>query len=216
MQSQIFKVSCTLAALLAGASAASAGEASGSQFYLAATGGINQILGTDYQTTSGTAPYSSAGTGEASYDYGTKGSVALGMYLGDSLRTELELAYRDNNLHTVKPDGFGSTGMDGNATTTTLMAKLDYDFTLWGFKPYIGAGLGVARFAYDDKVAFDNSAVVAAGVIESGTTFALTDKLDLFTNSQALFLSDVSLGGGGLKLDRPIELSSSIGLRLHF
>lgn len=216
MQSPVWKMSYALAAFLASAAAACADPASGSQFYLAATGGINQILDTDYADTSAVAPYDTATAGEVSFDYGMKGSVALGMYLGDSLRAELELGYRDNALDVVNPDIGGSTGIDGNATTTTLMAKLDYDFTLWGFKPYIGAGLGAARLAYDDKLVFDDDEVVFAGLLETGTTFALTDSVDLFTNSQLLILSDVSLAGGGLELDRPFELSSSIGLRFHF
>ena len=216
MSSHIFKVSCALAALLVSASPASADENFGSSFYLSATGGINQILDIDYADTSNTAPYDGTTAGEVTFDYGMKGSLALGTYLGDSLRAELELGYRDNGLDAVKPTGGSNTGMSGSATTTTVMGKLDYDFTLWGFKPYIGAGLGVASFAYDDKLVFDSDKVVFAGLLETGTTFALSDSVDLFTNSQLLILSDVSLAGGGLELDRPVELSSSIGLRFHF
>lgn len=74
----------------------------------------------------------------------TIGPIALGSVgwgFGNGLRTELELNFRDNGLHSSTPNG------GGNLMTYGVMANALYDFDLgsnWIY-PYIGAGVGYER-----------------------------------------------------------------------
>jgi opacity protein-like surface antigen len=96
------------------------------------------------------------------------------------------------------------------------------EFFGW-WHPYIGIGAGVAHVTVDEiggLDAADGDDTVFAAAIEGGSMFALTENVELFTQTQLMFLGDVEAdfetATGSVTLENPLVLSSSIGLRINF
>jgi opacity protein-like surface antigen len=96
------------------------------------------------------------------------------------------------------------------------------EFFGW-WHPYIGIGAGFAHVSIDDiglADAADGSDTVFAAAIEGGSMFALTETVELFTQTQLMFLGDVDgdfeTSTGSITLESPLVLSSSVGLRINF
>ena len=90
-------------------------------------------------------------------DYDLDGGInlygALGKHLKDNWRAEFELARREQEVDEIPGDGLGFAGFasDGNigeVTVTTLMLNVYRDFDLGDgrLNPYVGVGLGGAKF----------------------------------------------------------------------
>jgi len=82
------------------------------------------------------------------YDAGWAVSGALGFRLRRHWRLEVEISHRENDVFDVDP----GVDADGTVTSTTYMVNSYYDFPVYslsGFVPYIGAGLGRAQFTHD-------------------------------------------------------------------
>jgi opacity protein-like surface antigen len=78
-------------------------------------------------------------------------SGALGFRLLRYYRLEVEISHRENDVYDVDP-GFAP---DGTVKTTTYMVNGYYDFpvySLTGFVPYIGAGVGRAQFSQNVQI----------------------------------------------------------------
>lgn len=89
---------------------------------------------------------------------------ALGKYLGNGVRGELELANRVQDVTAIPGDGAGFAGFPsegdlGDITVTTLMLNVFKDFNASGrVSPYLGVGLGAAKVDSE----FDNLGAAAA------------------------------------------------------
>ena len=121
------------------------------------------------------------GSTDLSFKYGPAAAAALGYGLGNGFRTELELAYRRNNV-----DSSSRGASDGHAETWSLLGNLLYDFnTGTAFTPYVGIGIGGARTSYDSVGALagnrraDDSSVAPAGQAIAGVSYAIDQNLKL-------------------------------------
>ena len=74
-------------------------------------------------------------------------SIGIGAGLQPSLRGEIVLSYRPEYERRVDPGSSGFTvGSRSRLQTLSSLASLYYDFPIHSrFKPYVGAGVGVAR-----------------------------------------------------------------------
>jgi opacity protein-like surface antigen len=213
-----------VACLAAGATEASAADVETdfapemSGWYLAVSGGLNRIFDLDYEAdVPFPGPFSP--DGEIDFDYGFRGGAAIGKRFGGNFRGELEFAYSSTDADEV--DG---TDVDGALDIFSLLAKIDYEMEFFGWwHPYIGIGAGFAHVSIDDiglADAADGSDTVLAAAIEGGSMFALSETVELFTQTQLMFLGDVDgdfqLSAGSITLESPLVLSSSVGLRINF
>jgi opacity protein-like surface antigen len=213
-----------VACLAAGATEASAADVETdfapemSGWYLAVSGGLNRIFDLDYET-DGSDPLEFSSDGEIDFDYGFRGGAAIGKRFGGNFRGELEFAYSSTDADEV--DG---TDVDGALDIFSLLAKIDYEMEFFGWwHPYIGIGAGFAHVSIDDiglADAADGSDTVFAAAIEGGSMFALSETVELFTQTQLMFLGDVDgdfeINTGSITLESPVVLSSSVGLRINF
>jgi opacity protein-like surface antigen len=176
------------------------------EWYLAISGGLNKIF---------------------DFDYGFRGAAAIGMRFGNNFRAELEFAGSSTDGDSYHIDGDGGGNLHGSLDILSLLAKVDYEMEFFGWwHPYIGIGVGGAHVSADDlgppnnPNPIDGSDTVFAAAIEGGSMFALSDNVELFTQTQLMFLTDVDLefdnSSSDVTLDNPLVLSSSVGLRLKF
>jgi opacity protein-like surface antigen len=211
-----FLVACLATTGATGAGAADvdvdyAPEPSG--WYLAVSGGLNRIFELDYETDVIDAPEFGF-EGDIDFDYGFRGAAAIGKRFGGNLRGELEFA-----VSSTDADEVDEADIDGSLDIFSLLAKLDYEMEFFGWwHPYIGVGVGAAHVNIDDIGPADGDDTVFAAAIEAGSMFALTDTVELFTQTQLMFLGDVEgdTSTGSITLESPLVLSSSIGLRINF
>jgi opacity protein-like surface antigen len=186
-----------------------------SGWYLAVSGGLNRVFDLDYEAEAGLTDFDT--DGEIEFDYGFRGGAAIGHRFGGNLRGELEFAYSSTDADEV--DGID---VDGSLDIFSVLAKLDFEMEFFGWwHPYIGIGAGLAHVSIDDigdVDSADGDDTVFAAAIEGGSMFALTETVELFTQTQLMLLGDVEgeVGGGSLDLDGPVVLSSSVGLRINF
>ena len=185
-----------------------------SGWYLAVSGGLNRIFDVDYEADAG-LPFDT--DGEIDFEYGWRAGAAVGKYFGNNLRGEIEFAYSSTDADEV--DG---ENVDGSLDIFSVLAKIDLELgEFFGFwHPYLGVGAGFAHVKIDDiggPAEADGSDTVFAAAIEGGSKFSLTESVDLFTQTQLMFLGDVEgdVPAGSIELD-PLVLSSSVGLRINF
>ena len=117
------------------------------------------------------------------------GHIGAGYVYGSGFRLEGELGYRTNDLE----------DLDGEATSTSLMANLFYDFRRdQRVRPYVGVGVGAAKVEAEGGVgpiSFDDDDTVIAyqGIV--GVAFDVTDRLDIDVGYRYFVASDVGLSG---------------------
>ena len=185
-----------------------------SGWYLAVSGGLTRIFDVDYEADAD-LPFDTGG--EIDFEYGWRAGAAVGKYFGNNLRGEVEFAYSSSDADEV--DG---ENVDGSLDIFSVLAKIDLELgEFFGFwHPYLGIGAGFAHVNIDDiggPAEADGSDTVFAAAIEGGSKFSLTESVDLFTQTQLMFLGDVEgdVPAGSIELD-PLVLSSSVGLRINF
>jgi opacity protein-like surface antigen len=186
-----------------------------SGWYLAVSGGLNRVFDIDYEADAGLTTFDT--DGEIEFDYGIRGGAALGHRFDNNLRGEVEFAYSSTDADEV--DG---EGVDGSLDIFSILAKLDFEMEFFGWwHPYIGIGAGLAHVSIDDigdvDIA-DSDDTVFAAAIQGGSMFVLTESVELFTQTQLMFLGDIDgdLGTDSVELDSPVIMSSSVGLRINF
>lgn len=103
---------------------------------------------------------------DSDYDNGIGVYAALGAALGNGVRTEIEYSYRNADFDQLDPypgfNGIPSGSITGDTRIHALMLNVLYDFTSGGFRPYVGAGIGLGRVSHQ-----------IAGV-DPGTGFSLS------------------------------------------
>jgi OOP family OmpA-OmpF porin len=117
-------------------------KADTSPLYLQFGGGLSILEDADF---SGPGFSSTVGFDNG---WGVYGAVGLGLF--DSVRGELELSQRNNS----------ADDLHGAAKASALMANFYYDFgSVWGFSPFIGAGVGGMRIKADNIGPFAGASV---------------------------------------------------------
>lgn len=149
---------------------------------------------------------SSNRSGTANFDLtpsnpGIAVSAALGKELGNGFRAEGELGYKQIGMdHGIVYSG-GGTGItsgaaSGNANALSMMANGYYDFTTSSpIKPYIGAGVGLARVELSSVGVGAGSAVNDSDVdfayqAMGGISYQLTPRGTLFTEYRYFAVDD--------------------------
>ena len=190
-------------------------DRSGLGLYLAVSGGWNYADSDNFEVPS--VPIS----GEIFFLDGWTGAVAFGGRITDHVRTELELAVHHNALDDEDLDGIGTIDLTGEVNVYTGLAKVAYDFGDGPFKPFIAAGVGLAKFdaEIDAPVVGSDSNVVLAGSLEAGVNYSLSANAELFADAELLLLDDVTIdpaATGDSNLSNPMFVSVSAGLRWSF
>lgn len=111
------------------------------------------------------------------WNYGVSAAAGVSMPLcnGDAVRTELEYSYRDGAGKTKKYFDEGDVAANKvSIRNQNVMLNAYYDFnTGTAFKPYVGAGIGLAHLKASSKFAGSDGADYVAGKIkESSNNFA--------------------------------------------
>ena len=195
--------------------------------YASISGGINFLDDSDFDVL-GTVDV------DNEYDTGFVVAGAIGNNYGEiwslgSVRTELELSYRENDIdvHDVTALGGELPGSTGEASTTALMVNVFNDFhNDTAFTPYLGAGIGYAWSDLDDygvaaipSVLDDDDSGFAWQLI-AGVSYAVNDAVSL-TADYRYFNADADVtstpGTGSTSSD--VDLDSHViqfGLRYSF
>ena len=116
---------------------------------------------------------------------------AIGTHVTDNLRVELEVAYSENDVESLRYSGPANTGTtyegDGSFEILTFMGNLWYDIPVTEtLSPYLGGGTGVGivdakDIIYDDPQAtgevYDSSEVVVAFQLGAGVRWQAFEHL---------------------------------------
>ena len=144
-------------------------------FYFAVFGGYSQLENSDTLNNSPLALPLIATSGSLAYDDGFGIGVTLGQWQGRNLRTEIEYSYRRNNVASLQRFGAPVVGIDnqmadGSANLHAGMYNAFWDFNrcYFGFRPYVGAGIG---FAFLD---------LSVSATDSGTPLNFTNDCSAF------------------------------------
>jgi opacity protein-like surface antigen len=162
---------------------------------------------------------SGSSSGQAKFDWGGGGNIALGYEYDRSMRLELEGGYHDLPIKTVT-NGSGSFDSSQDLRIVTIMANAYYDFNKYiGFTPYIGAGLGDAQVNFPRATGFGSTK-------STDNVFAYQGMAGISYVPASMPQTDWSLGYrylgtletrySGAKLDNINTHSAEIGLRYHF
>lgn len=178
----------------------------GAEPYLSGNVGLNSALDSDYDD--------GFDTGELKYKDGFAATGALGQTIGDAGRVEIELGYRANDIDKLAADGPGTTAIDGDVTTLSLMGNLfcgvanDTRFT-----PFIGAGIGFANIEANTDVTGKHDDTVFAYQLAAGGSLAVSENLNFDLQYRYFGTDDSDLQG----LDGEIDSHSLLfGMRLFF
>ena len=185
--------------------------------------------------------------GTPSYDLqsGAVGGIAVGRPIGNGLRLEAELRYRDIDIdgsYRAGPTGGRSNeqfSVRGNLRSTTLMVNALYDLPVAGaFKPYLKAGIGAAHNVGNADInitpTFANMGLPAdlrsvfpegsntslAYAVGAGVGYAITPRMTLDLGYQYIHLGRAKTGidgnGDVLSFDEPALHELTLGVRYAF
>lgn len=145
-----------------GQTATTAQAQSISNSYIAAKIGITKTSDADWSD--------SGLTGDIGIDNATNFAVAYGFNVVPSVRTELEVSYRNADLDDVTVDGVGSADLGGDLKSWGFLLNGYYDFLAdQAFSPYLTAGIGALR--HTGKVT-SVAGLGVTGASDSDTVFA--------------------------------------------
>ncbi|TCS60955.1 OmpA family protein [Varunaivibrio sulfuroxidans] len=125
--------------------------------------------------------------GTVDFNRGAAGLIGLGRHVGDNLRVEGELGYRQNGV-----DSVSGTGGSGKTRAWTLMGNVLYDIPAnLPVQPYIGVGLGLARIDYSgvspiggSRIDDRDNTLAGQGIV--GFSMPIKDSLSLFADYRYL------------------------------
>lgn len=109
---------------------------------------------------------------------GVASGLAVGYRFHPHIRTELELARRDNDLSGSSPAG---STVGGHLATTALMANIYYDFLTGSWTPYLGAGIGcswinVDNFRVNNQLHINDTATAVAFQGVGGALYRINER----------------------------------------
>jgi opacity protein-like surface antigen len=138
-------------------------------------------------------------TGELTADPGFAVSGAAGFKFGNGLRTDIEIAYRQNDLDKISVGGFGltvSADVGGALRSLAVLANAYYDVPLKIRPiPYFGAGIGGARINLDsDDLATDETDSVLAYQLTGGVKFPIASRMSIRVAYKFFATTDAKFG----------------------
>lgn len=139
---------------------------------------------------------------EADMKDGWTGLVEGGYRLPNGLAFGLELGWTRNAVDEIVGGLPGRTGTQGDVDAFTIMGVGKYEFApLGAFRPYIGAGVGIARIRFNDvgevfgpQGFVDGNDNALAWQVGAGASYALTPNLDLTVGYRFLDTGIVKIG----------------------
>lgn len=157
--------------------------------------------------------------------FGLNGAIG---YQFQDARAELELGYSNNNVNGVSVGNAAEVDADGDLNTWTIAANGYYDIpTGTALRPYLGAGLGVAKVVADDvsvdlpvvgNAELDDSGVSLVFQAQAGLAYDFTDNASAFVGyrlqgipGQSFTAADVDL-----KADTTLIHSAQLGAQYRF
>lgn len=179
--------------------------------------------------------------GETNFDTGWVAGAAVGYtadIFGFQPRLELEGAYRRHDVDEfgfdfdgddiLADDEFG--GGDGNLEVASGLVNAWFDVPVFGFRPYVGGGAGIAKVwandisGNDTRLAgesFDDSDTAFAWQVGAGVGYDLTEDLTAFVDYRYFNVKDLSFGGEGDFEDDDLDVeynthNAMAGLRFTF
>jgi opacity protein-like surface antigen len=203
-------------AIILGALTATPIARADSGLYLSATGGA--VFPSDTNSNIGT---------RLSYDTGYSALAALGLGILIA-RVEIEAGYRQADVARATVAGVGlPAGGDTRMISGMVNGYIDIPFSLLGFKPYIGAGLGAARVDLSHVTAagaplLDGHQTVLAFQGMAGLSYALASHVTLtlgyrfFGTDNVQVRSQSGATSVSVKQDGLRTQSAELGLRLTF
>jgi opacity protein-like surface antigen len=95
-------------------------------------------------------PGGPSGSGKFKLGSGLMAGGSVGWYLRPDLRIEADYNYRTNKLRSTSVTGLDAAQPDADYASVLIMANVLKDFDGWStswanFKPYVGAGVGIAQ-----------------------------------------------------------------------
>lgn len=174
-------------------------------------------------------------SGEADTDSGYVfgGTLGYAFHPGAmwSVRTELDIGYRENDIEslsgTIAGLGSGSiSNVDGDISIFSGLVNVWWDYNAGRFTPYFGGGIGAANVSVNDVSVFgvgvaDDSETVLAYQFGAGLAYAISDSMDIsfdyryFATDDAELSASAALGGGEFDIDTGNH-SIMLGLRHSF
>ena len=140
-------------------------------------------------------------TGDMEMKSGLGVLVAGGFESEFGLRGEIELGYRKLDIDKVTYPGEGSSSVDGDVSTMSIMANGYYTFEVGPVRPYVGGGIGFARHEGTDATEAPETSgkdTLLAYQGMAGVSIPLTDTIEgrlgyrYFATADAEFDDDLS------------------------
>ena len=157
--------------------------------------------------------------------FGLNGAIG---YQFQDARAELELGYSNNTVNGISVGDAAEVDADGNFDTWTLAANGYYDIpTGTAFRPYIGAGLGVAKLVADDvsvdlpvvgDAELDDSGVSLIFQAQAGLAYDFTDNASAFVGYRLQGIPGQSFTAADVDLNADTTLihSAQLGAQYRF
>jgi len=140
--------------------------------------------------------------GEAEFDTGFAVSGAGGYAFGGlglgTFRTEVEVAYRQNDVDKISVSGLGTaSGGDAEVSVLSGMVNVALDLdTGTVVKPYVLVGVGAASVTLEsDDLGADDDDIVFAYQAGAGLGFAVTEAVTVFTGYRYFGTTDPEVEG---------------------
>ncbi|MDA8870508.1 outer membrane beta-barrel protein [Rhizobiaceae bacterium] len=200
------------------------------QLYVAARLGITTLRETQFSLDN-TLPVPTAIKNNYE-DFNYAGFVAIGFDNREGMRAEIEAGYSQFDIddHTVVALGnerFEGDAAFGKTNVTTVMANAYYDVAFGKLRPYVGAGLGVARVEFDKLgvqvagsplTALDTDAYGFAWQIGAGVGYDLTDNIALELGYRLSGIQGLDFGAvdGTVSRDQFLSHTVTTGVRYSF
>ncbi len=132
---------------------------------------------------------------EIEYDLGYAAQGAVGYQYPNGLRTELEAAYRTNDVDTIAA---GRATGDVNVYSAMVNVLYDFDISDTGLDTYVGAGAGLAYVDYDSVSPaggsiVDDSDVTPALQAMAGVSYDVGDATEIYMNYNYFYANNVNV-----------------------
>jgi opacity protein-like surface antigen len=162
-------------------------------------------------------------SGEWEADGGFNFAVALGGYLAPDWRGELEFGMTSGSDGNFVQNG-NSFPRNGDGQVYSILGNIFNEFTIPNehFKPYVGAGLGLAIFNIDNlsggAATIDDTDVVFNGALHLGIDIVLNDQFTFTTRGTVGITSstDFDTNVPGLDVTKPTQFYAFLSAGIRF
>lgn len=165
------------------------------------------------------------GAGEYKPSSGFHVGVDIGKYITDNWRAELDISWNRGSKGNARLGGGPNIPHSGSVNTYSFLGNLLYAFeTNSPLKPYIGAGLGLTVFDYNNLGAtggaftINDSGTVFTAAFHSGLDYRMSDRMTLTSRYTIAWVDGDTYGTTvpGLTVTTSSEVEHILGIGLRF